>query len=309
MLDGYNTKLSSNNNSFITPPEQFGPNSKFSFPSIDSAIRNIPLANFNSNNLLNNANNNLNSNSTLNNPNIDNSNDIQCNPSNSATNQRNYNLNNSNNGDLASVDSSDTYASCQTHPFLSQGDLTIDDLDDNLCNLDLIDTNNLYINPLDKNSSKAGAAGFLRNNSLYSGGGMNVLDSTLTSIGGQVKKSASGDTALRSLGASPISDNFGGNERGSRVSLNDTPVPKHRKTRFQQQQPLIQPQPQPNVSLNKPKTRFENGKDSQESLDGKKNRRASFMPSKSIASATKLINQHLFGLQNMNMKGNQTSIF
>lgn len=30
------------------------------------------------------------------------------------------NLNNS--GDLASVDSSDTYASCQTHPFLSQGE-------------------------------------------------------------------------------------------------------------------------------------------------------------------------------------------
>jgi hypothetical protein len=273
------TKMSSNNNSFITPPE-FGPNSKFSFPSI------VPLANFNISNL-----NNLNN---------DASNDNPCIPSNnnSATNQNNFNLNNSNNGDLASVDSSDTYASCQTHPFLSQGDLTADDIDDNnLCNLDLIDTNNLYINPMDKGSSNSGANTFMRGNSLYSGG-MSILDSSLTAGGSKVKKSASGDTALRSLGASPISDSCGGNERGSRVSLNETPVPKHRKTRFQQQQP------QTNVNLNKPKARFEGGKESQESLDGtKKNRRASFMPTKSIATATKLINQHLFGIQTMGMKG------
>lgn len=176
------------------------------------------------------------------------------------------------NGDLASVDSSDTYASCQTHPFLSQGDLTAD-MVDAICDLDDIDINNLYINPLEKDSA--------------------VVIS-------QVKKSASGDTALRSLGDSPMEDDFQhfqsyeSRERGSRVSLNETPVPKHRKTRFQQ--------------FAKPKARFEVTKTSQESLsEGKKNRRSSFMPSKSLASATKLINQHLFGIQNVGPKGKLNS--
>ncbi|XP_055708246.1 potassium voltage-gated channel protein Shab isoform X4 [Phlebotomus papatasi] len=163
------------------------------------------------------------------------------------------------NGDLASVDSSDTYASCQTHPFHSQGDLTADMLDA-VCDFDL-ETNNLYINPLEARP--------------------------------QVKKSASGDTALRNLGASPIEEDFQtlqafeAPERGSRASLSEAQcVPKHRKTRFQQQ------------SM-KSRTRFEDTKVSQESLNegGKKNRRASFMPAKSLASATKLINQHLFGIQ------------
>lgn len=78
--------------------------------------------------------------------------------------------------DLASLDSSDTYASCQTHPCLSQGDLTsADDLldcnDDMLYNfdaasanartgsimdfLDYDNTNNLYVNPLQKSDSDA----------------------------------------------------------------------------------------------------------------------------------------------------------
>ncbi|XP_055689233.1 potassium voltage-gated channel protein Shab isoform X2 [Lutzomyia longipalpis] len=168
------------------------------------------------------------------------------------------------NGDLASVDSSDTYASCQTHPFHSQGDLTSDMLDA-VCDFDL-ETNNLYINPLEVRS--------------------------------QVKKSTSGDTALRNLGTSPEEDfqtlqAFEAPERGSRASLGETPsLPKHRKTRFQQQ------------SL-KSRTRFEDSKMSQESLNengSKKNRRASFMPAKSLASATKLINQHLFGIQSSSPK-------
>lgn len=103
--------------------------------------------------------------------------------------------------DMGSIDSSDTYASCNTQPFNSQGDLAEtpnDPLD-----------SNLYINPLESPSPR----------------------------GGGVKKSASGDTALRSLGASPLEEayqGFGPPERGSRGSLNDTPLPKHRKTRFQQ---------------------------------------------------------------------------
>ncbi|GAB0100240.1 potassium voltage-gated channel protein Shab [Sergentomyia squamirostris] len=163
------------------------------------------------------------------------------------------------NGDLASVDSSDTYASCQTHPFLSQGDLTSDMLDA-VCDFDL-ETNNLYINPLE--------------------------------VRPQVKKSASGDTALRNLdGDFQALQSFEAPERGSRASLTEAQcVPKHRKTRFQQQ------------SL-KSKTRFDDGKTSQDSLNenGKKNRRASFMPAKSLASATKLINQHLFGIHSSSPK-------
>lgn len=97
-------------------------------------------------------------------------------------------------------------------------------------------------------------------------------------------------------------------DRGSHISLNDPPIPKHRKTRFQQS------------SLNKSKSVKGNSdtlppkKHSYDSLDGppptsisnpgsvKKTRRSSFMPSRSLASATKLINQHLFGIQSTNFK-------
>ena len=175
---------------------------------------------------------------------------------------------NSNNGDLASVDSSDTYASCQTHPFLSQADLDQDMQQSNT--LDDLDMNNLYINPLEKSSDM---------------------------VRSQVKKSASGDTALRSLVDSPTDEGFQGfdanDDRGSRVSLNETPLPKHRKTRFQQ-------------SI-RPKARFECPKTSQDSLNnderGKKKVRGAFTPGKSLASATKLINQHLFGIQSLSSKG------
>lgn len=179
------------------------------------------------------------------------------------------NYGNSYNGDLASLNSSDTYASCQTHPFLSQGDLTADMVDASSV-LDDLDMNNLYINPLEKDSDD---------------------------IRTQVKKSASGDTALCNIGGASLDESFQhfqsfeARDRGSRGSLNETPVPKHRKTRFQQ-------------SVTKPKARFEVTKTSQESLnEGKKNRRSSFMPAKSLASATKLINQHLFGIQSISAKG------
>lgn len=188
------------------------------------------------------------------------------------------NLNN-NNADLASVDSSDTYASCQTHPFFSQGDLTAD-LADEAITLD-IDIDNLYINPLEKDSASTS-----QNNG--------VPTSSSSIIRSQVKKSASGDTALRNISTSAMDDtfqNFEVLERGSRVSLNEASVPKHRKTRFQQS--------------SKPRARFEDSKLSQESLsqDTNKKKRSSFMPTKSLATATKLINQHLFGIQNVGARG------
>lgn len=84
-----------------------------------------------------------------------------------------------NSGDLASVDSSDTYASCQTHPFLSQGDLT-GEMADISCTLAELDVDDLYFTSLDKDRPSTSA------------------DIKCKS---QVKKSASGDASLLSLGA------------------------------------------------------------------------------------------------------------
>uniref|UniRef100_A0A8W7P2Y0 Uncharacterized protein n=1 Tax=Anopheles coluzzii TaxID=1518534 RepID=A0A8W7P2Y0_ANOCL len=113
-------------------------------------------------------------------------------------------------------------------------------------------------------------------------------------------------------------------DRGSHVSLNETPVPKHRKTRFQQSSGstvVAAAATSSALSVARPKTRFENLKSSIESLEdaaatgaaattsstttggSKKSRRSSFMPAKSLASATKLINQHLFGIPNSTPKG------
>lgn len=100
--------------------------------------------------------------------------------------------------EIGSVDSTDTYASCNTQPFNSQADLTEED-------------SNLYVNPL--------------------------LIEPPPEPARNVKKSASGDTALHSLAdeeETALTAFPGGPERGSRGSLNETPLPKHRKTRFQQ---------------------------------------------------------------------------
>uniref|UniRef100_A0A336KHI5 CSON010585 protein n=1 Tax=Culicoides sonorensis TaxID=179676 RepID=A0A336KHI5_CULSO len=186
--------------------------------------------------------------------------------------------------DMASVDSSDTYASCQTHPFLSQGDLTSD--------LGIeYDTNNLYVNPMEKDSGI-------------------VLS--------QVKKSASGDTALRNLGLSGGGSSFddditdfqtfqpftleteprGGN---SSTSLNETPVPKHRKARFQSS---AQSKPRARFfeDMNRKEESVESNATGISSNSSKKGRRKIF-ETKGLASATKLINQHLFGIQAISGKG------
>lgn len=189
--------------------------------------------------------------------------------------------------DLVSVDSSDTYASCQTHPFFSQGDLTSDVMDASYA-VDY-DTNNLYINPLEKEG-------------LISSG-----------YAAKVKKSASGDMALRNLGTGSSFENeaefqtfqtFGISTEphgSSSTSLNETPVPKHRKTRFQTQS-------------SKPRARFEEVKRSQDSIDRtssmqqKKTKRKLF-EAKSLASATKLINQHLFGHHPSLQSKSESNIF
>lgn len=277
----------SKSSSFATPSENFVPN-KFTFPSIDAAIRTIPTARDRNSSINSKHSQSAVAVAAVANPLVRDA------VNGSLAMNQNLNSYNSNNADLASVgsvNSSDTFMSCQTHPFLSQGDLTVADDDDNVCSLDNLDAESLYLNAMNKTSSGT----LTRGSSLYSGG---IVDSNLSQ--GSVKKSTSGDTALRNLAPSPIEDIY----TGSRVSLNETPVPKHRKTRFQQQQ---QQQQQIENTNFKPKTRFDDVKNSIENLEvsvnngsssNKKNRRASFLPSKIITTATKqLINQHLFGIQ------------
>jgi hypothetical protein len=288
------TAPTTKSSSFVTPPENIGPN-KFIFPSIDAAVvRNIPTTN-----LRDTKNSSLNSKHSISAIAVTATKDVDVINA-SSTN----NVHSSTNADIASVDSTDTFMSCQTHPFLSQGDLNVDDND--MCDFDMIDadvsfysTNNIML----QQQQQQQRARRGQTNS--------VLDSSLTAPA--VKKSTSGDTALRSLVTSPIEDQyqaFVAADRGSRVSLNETPVPKHRKTRFQQQV----------NSSGKLRTRFDDENEienaseanmsseysnSSSNNNNKKNRRASFMPSKIITTATKqLINQHLFGLQSTGSKGN-----
>lgn len=212
-------------------------------------------------------------------------------------------------GDLASFDSSDTYASCQTHPFLSQGDLT-GDMADISCMLDELDMEDLYFTSLEKRRPTAVSSTFENAPNVEAEGSNDNV------VASQVKKSASGDAGLHSLAAAPMEEVFqtfqsfemaSRIDRGSHISLNEPPVPKHRKARFQQ------------GSFNKGKSCrtdfFTPKKLSHDSLDEapvattsaiglKKIRRSSFMPPKSIVSATKLINQHLFGIQYTSSKSN-----
>lgn len=127
--------------------------------------------------------------------------------------------------EVGSVDSSDTYISCKSQPFYSQGDLTAaDDLHDTVFEPSTVrpgsgagntvagngvNDSNLYVNPLEcPNNDKGGNSG-----------------------------SACGKGGLaRSLGTSPMDEckEFGSRTEasGSRGSLNETV--KQRKTRFSQ---------------------------------------------------------------------------
>jgi len=132
-------------------------------------------------------------------------------------------------------------------------------------------------------------------------------------------------------GLSPLDDvyqSFDVQERGSRVSLNENSVPKHRKTRFQQSFTAMRPSGATGVLGGiRPRARFEDTRLDDETGgrpeggqaggsgspaasgsggfggQGPKKKRSGFMPGKSLATATKLINQHLFGIQNVGAKG------
>lgn len=237
------------------------------------------------------------------------------NQSNNYSSNNNINNNNNASADLASVDSSDTYASCQTHLFPSAGDLTAEFAGIS-CDLDDLNMESFASNPFEPGNNNGGEAR------------------------PHVKRSASGDAMLHSLAVTPMlnrgQSSFQSLDSAAAtnqpMSLDvDSSLPKHRKARFQA------------GSLNKLKCRMPGGstppkKASHDSLTDqptatlgattttaaapqpgtssasatlpttKKNRRASFMPSKSLASATKLINQHLFGIQNNVSKSKGTLI-
>lgn len=190
--------------------------------------------------------------------------------------------NHKNSVDLASLDSSDTYASCQTHPFMSQGDL-IGEMADISCTLAELDVDDMYFATLDADTPMSIGCG--------------------PTFRSHVKKSASGDPSLHSMGAASTAAaavQMGQSfemDCGSHTSLDEPTLPKHRKTRYQQS------------TFNKAraigllsikKAQPENTDDIAMMLlsstgSVKRVRRSSFMPTKSLASATKMINQRLFG--------------
>lgn len=210
-----------------------------------------------------------------------------------------------NSADLASLDSSDTYASCQTHPFLSQGDLT-GELADISCTLAEFEIDDLYMTSLERDRHKALST-------TSTGDPLKISSDIFKS---KIKKSASGDASVHSLGGgAPMEEIFktfqsfdqsSRADRGSNISLNEATIPKHRKTRFQKgslNKGSKGTTPSTNVSeLTHTASLKKQSHDSLAERDqslpsaapGKKIRRSSFMPTKSLASATKLINQHLF---------------
>lgn len=225
ILNIYHGAGETKSSSIATPSEQIAP-VNFTFPSIDTVVRSASSGRH-----------------------MDSSNKSKINCSANST----HVISNSNNADLASVESTDTFMSCQTNPFLSQGDLTLHD-----------DTFDMLNSMNDMNAMNSSAT-LPRGTAVSSSVGEKS----------KVKKSISGDTGLS--GPSPIDHDLS----GSHVSLNATPVPKHRKARFQQQQ---------QIESNR------DGKESFENLvftnSNKKNRRASLMPAKIITP----IYQHLFGI-------------
>nr|XP_031830871.1 potassium voltage-gated channel protein Shab isoform X1 [Nomia melanderi] len=155
-----------------------------------------------------------------------------------------------------SVDSSDTYASCQTHP--SQGDLTEE-----------ADTNNLYVNPLE----------------------------AAEKCGNRVKKSVSGEVARNASDASPsvesLKDVRPANE-GGKAPLNDT-VPKHRKIRIQQSARLRAQFINDQENIAARNTMKEDYLENNNYYGGLRGGRPFPATNSSLVSATRILNQHLFG--------------
>ena len=121
--------------------------------------------------------------------------------------------------DLASMDSTDTFASCNTHPFNSQADLT-DDIG--------VKDSNLYVNPLDADDSRISSSA--------ASAGVTAASIVLSSKSPTPKSSPRHRPkpyayTTESFDDTKSTDNLLG---GSRTSLQDSPLPKHRRARFQE---------------------------------------------------------------------------
>ncbi|XP_069956219.1 potassium voltage-gated channel protein Shab isoform X2 [Cherax quadricarinatus] len=133
--------------------------------------------------------------------------------------------------DLASMDSTDTFASCPTHPFNSQADLT----DDQPNNKD----SNLYVNPLDADgyqpapAAAAAAAAATATAAATTAATGPRTPTPRTSPRHRPLPRPQGYTT-DSFDDTRSTDNLLGS---SRSSLQDSPLPKHRRARFQEEKP------------------------------------------------------------------------
>ncbi|KAK3875918.1 hypothetical protein Pcinc_019247 [Petrolisthes cinctipes] len=132
--------------------------------------------------------------------------------------------------DLASMDSTDTFASCPTHPFNSEADLT----EDQPNNKD----SNLYVNPLD-------ADGYQPPSSGGAAAAAAAASSPPPPPRTPTPRSSPRHRLHRPQGYTTDSfddtrstDNLLGS---SRSSLQDSPLPKHRRARFQEVRPFHLP--------------------------------------------------------------------
>ncbi|KAK7078519.1 hypothetical protein SK128_026224 [Halocaridina rubra] len=127
--------------------------------------------------------------------------------------------------DLASMDSTDTFASCPTHPFNSQADLTDDPLPPN--NKD----SNLYVNPLDAEGYQPPSAA-----AAAAAAAAAVAPRTPTPRSSPRHRALHRPQAYTtdSFDDTRSTDNLLGS---SRSSLQDSPMPKHRRARFQEEKP------------------------------------------------------------------------
>ena len=129
--------------------------------------------------------------------------------------------------ELASMDSTDTFASCNTHPFNSQADLT-DDIG--------VKDSNLYVNPLDNEDSR------LSGSTSTSAAPTSATTVTASTPHARSSRAPTPRASPRhrpkpfayttdSFDDTKSTDNLLG---GSRTSLQDSPLPKHRRARFQE---------------------------------------------------------------------------
>ena len=137
--------------------------------------------------------------------------------------------------DLASMDSTDTFASCPTHPFNSEADLT----DDQPNNKD----SNLYVNPLDADGYQA--PGAAAGAGAGAGAAAEATAAAAASPRTPTPRSSPRHRLHRPQGYTTDSfddtrstDNLLGS---SRSSLQDSPLPKHRRARFQEVRPFHLP--------------------------------------------------------------------